>query len=72
MLEALAVRVAEAHAEAAADDHRLDVEQVDRGGNAGAERLDRALDQPHRHRVLAHERARPDAARRAGRGRASP
>ena len=41
----LHVALAEAHAEAAADDHRFRVEQVDRGGDAGPQRLDRAVDQ---------------------------
>ena len=54
----LDVRLAEAHAEPAADDHRLDVEQVDRGGDAGAERLERLVDQLARR------------ARRRGRARA--
>ena len=35
----LDVGLAEAHAEAAADDHRLEVEQVDRRGDPGPERL---------------------------------
>src|SRR4051812_45460395 len=65
VLEALAVRVAQAHAEPAAEHHGLDIEQVHRGGDAGAQRLDGAVDEPHRHRVLAHERAGPDAARQA-------
>src|SRR5215211_3057005 len=47
-------------ADRAAEDDRLDVEQVHRRGDAGAERLDGAVDEPHRHRVLAHQRAGPD------------
>src|SRR5215212_3993460 len=65
VLEPLAIRVAEAHAEPAAEHDRLDVEQVHRRGDAGAERLDGAVDEPHRHRVVADERARPDAAGQA-------
>src|SRR3954451_7831164 len=65
VLEALAVGVAEADAEPAAEHDRLDVEQVHRRGDAGAERLDRAVDQADRHRVVADERARPDAAGQA-------
>src|ERR1700750_2084841 len=53
---------AEADAEAAPEDHRFDVEQVDRGGDAGAERLDRALDQLLGELVPVVERALPDAA----------
>ena len=44
-VDRLHVGLAEADAEAAADDHRLGVEQVDGRGDAGAERLDRAVDQ---------------------------
>src|SRR5215218_9627919 len=65
VLEALAVGVAEAHPEAAAQHDRLDVEQVHGRGDARAERLDGAVDEPHRHRVLADERAGPDAAGQA-------
>ena len=53
-------RLAEAHAEPAADDHRLDVEQVDRRRDPGAERLDRFVDQLGRQLVVVLERVRPD------------
>src|SRR4051812_40101745 len=56
------VRVAEPDAQPAADDDRVDVEQVLRGGDAGAERGDRARHELHRHRVLRAQRAGPDAA----------
>src|SRR3954447_21027769 len=69
VLEPLAIRVAETHAEPAAEHDRLDVEQVHRRGDAGAERRDGAVDEPHRHRVLAHQRAGPDA---TGQAFASP
>ena len=58
----LHVALAEADAEAAADDHRLGVEQVDRRGDPGAERLDRAVDQLLGEVVAVVERALPDAA----------
>src|SRR3954452_19923451 len=72
VLEPLAIRVAETHAEPAAEHDRLDVEQVHRRGDAGAERRDGAVGavrEPHRHRVLAHQRAGPDA---TGQALASP
>src|SRR4051812_4093785 len=62
VLEALAVRVAEADPEPAAEHDRLDVEQVHGRRDARTERLDGAVDEPHRHRVMADERAGPDAA----------
>ena len=52
-------RLAEAHAQAAADDHGLDVEQVDRRGDAGAERLDRLVDELGGQLVLVLERPLP-------------
>ena len=58
----LHVALAEADAEAAADDHRLGVEQVDRRGDAGPERLDRAVDQLLGEVVAVVEGALPDAA----------
>src|SRR3954447_18693245 len=45
VLQSLAIGVAEANAEPAAEHDRLDVEQVRRRGDAGAERLDGAVDQ---------------------------
>src|SRR3954454_17189091 len=62
VLEPLAIRVAETHAEPAAEHDRLDVEQVHRRGDPRAQRVDGAVDEPHRHRVLAHQGTRPDAA----------
>src|SRR6185436_14794158 len=59
----LPVAAAEAVAETAAEDHRFRVEQVDGGGDPGAERLDRALDQLRRRMVAVVERSLPDAAR---------
>ena len=58
----LHVAVAEADAEPAADHHRLRVEQVDRRGDPGAERLDRAVDQLLGEVVAVVEGALPDAA----------
>ena len=58
-------------AEPAADDHRLDVEQVQRGRDAGAERLHRPVDQRRSRASSSLERARPDRRSSAGRGRAS-
>ena len=51
LTDALDVGLAEPRPEAAADDHGLHVEQVDRGGDPGAERLDRLVDQLRRERV---------------------
>src|SRR3954468_4027102 len=62
VLEPLSVRVAEAHAEPAAEHDRLDVEQVHRRGAPRPQRCEGAVDEPHRHRVLAHQGTRPDAA----------
>src|ERR1022692_1350948 len=56
---------AEAGAEAAADHDRVEIEQVDRRTDTGAERLHGAVDQPRRELVAAHERRGPDAARQA-------
>ena len=64
--------LAEPDAQPAADDDRLDVEQVLRGGDAGAERGDRAGHELHRHRVLARAARGPRRRWSAGRGRASP
>ena len=61
----LDVRLAEAHPEPAADDHRLGVEQVDRRGDPGAERLERPLHQLLGKRVGMLQRSLPDAAREA-------
>ena len=55
--------LAEAHPEPAADDHRLDVEQVDRRGDPGAERLERLVDQLLGELVVVVERPLPDPAR---------
>ena len=68
----LHVALAEADAEAAADDHRFGVEQVDRRGDAGAERLDRAVDQLLGEVVAVVERPLPDSACQARFARASP
>ena len=54
--------LAEADAEAAADDHGFGVDQVDGGGDPGPERLDRALDQLFGEVVAVVEGALPDAA----------
>ncbi len=59
--DALDPRLAEPDAEPAADYDRLGVEQVDRRGDAGAERLDRLLEQIDRHMVVAGQRPLPDA-----------
>ncbi len=56
------VALAEAHAEAAADDHRFGVEQVDRRGDPGAQRLDRTVDQLLGEVVAMVEGSLPDAA----------
>ena len=61
LADALDPRLAEPDAEPAADHDRLGVEQVDRGGDAGAERLDGVLEQLERHLVVAGQRALPDA-----------
>src|SRR6185437_14379236 len=45
--------------------HSLDIEQVDRGGDARAERPDRALDHLRCELVAFVERPRPDTAREA-------
>ena len=58
----LDVGLAEADPEPAADDHRLDVEQVDRRPDAGAERLQGAVDELLGHRVAVLERPLPDPA----------
>src|SRR5207342_799116 len=49
--------------EAAPDHDRLDVEEVDRGGDARAEGGDRPVDEHDGHVVAVLERAGPDAAR---------
>ena len=61
LADALHPRLAEPDPEPAADHDRLRVEQVDRGGDAGAERLDGLLEQLERHLVVAGQRALPDA-----------
>ena len=66
----LGQRLPEANAEPAADDHRLDVEQVDRRRDAGAERLDGTSISSVASLSSSLERARPDRARQPGRGRA--
>src|SRR6476469_2766592 len=58
----LHVALAEANAQPAADDHGFRVEQVDRGGDAGAERLDRPVDQLLGEVIAGVEGALPDAA----------
>ena len=60
------VGVAEPHAEAPADDHALDVDQVLGRGDTRPERDHGAVDQVVGELVAALERARPDAARQAG------
>ena len=60
LADALHPRLAEPDAEPAADHHGVRVEQVDRGGDAVAERLDRVLEQLERHLVVARQRALPD------------
>src|SRR5262249_18557584 len=57
------VGLAESDPDPAADDHRLDVEQVDRGGDPRSERLDRLIDQLDRQLVLLVQRPLPDPAR---------
>src|SRR3954454_11951402 len=52
----------EAADEAAADDDRLEVHEVDRRGDARAQRLDGAVNQLLRQRVVGLDRARPDSA----------
>ena len=62
MLEPLAVRVAEPHAEPAAEDHRLGIEQVTAEATpAPSASIARSMSS-HGHRVVAHQRARPDPA----------
>ena len=58
-------RIAEPHAQPAADDHALDVEHVHDRGDARAERTHRALDRSAREPVAVLERSRPDAAGQA-------
>ena len=62
LADALGIGLAEAHAEAAADDHALHVEHVQRRGDSGAERAQGALDH-------VRSRARPRARARAPRCR---
>src|SRR2546423_1498831 len=59
-------RLAEAHAQSAADDHRLDIEQVDGRGDARAECGDRFLEYFLRQLVVMLERPLPDAAGQPG------
>src|ERR1700738_4859558 len=61
----LGERIAETHAEATADDHRLDVEHVDDGGDPPGERLDGPLDDLNGELVAVLQGTRPDAARDA-------
>ena len=56
LLDLRAERLAEADAEAAAEDHHLGVEQVDGGGDPGAQRLDGPVDQLLGHLVVVLER----------------
>src|SRR3954471_14302816 len=75
VLEPLAIRVAETHAEPAAEHDRLDVEQVHRRGDAGAERRDGAVDEPpppRRRQGPPPRRRRPRAPRWRGRRAAPP
>src|SRR5256885_343605 len=55
----------QARAEAAADHNRLQVDQVDGRGGAGAEGLDRALDQPLGELVALFDRVRPHSTRQS-------
>src|SRR4051812_26454523 len=48
--------------EATADDHRLRIDQVDRRGDPGAERLHRPIDEPGGEVIAVLQRAIPDAA----------
>ena len=61
--DALGVGLAEADAQAAADDDRVDVEHVLDRGDAGAERRDGVVHELDGELVVAVQRARPDAAR---------
>ncbi len=60
--DSLRVGLSQPGAEPAADDHRLDVEQVDRRGDPGAECPDGAVDQLRRQRVLGLQSPLPDPA----------
>jgi hypothetical protein len=57
----LYIGFAEPHPDPAADHHRLGIEQVGGGGDPGPERLDRAVDQLRRKRVICMKRPLPDA-----------
>src|SRR4029450_421779 len=64
--DAVRVRLTKPRAESAADHDRFDIEEVDRGGDAGAERGDRAADERPRELVVLLEGAFPNAARQPG------
>src|SRR4051812_19279771 len=59
--QAVARRLAELDAHAAAEHHGLDVEQVDRAGHGRAERRVRAVEDLEGELVAVLDRARPDA-----------
>src|SRR4029453_18901249 len=61
--DAVRVRLTKPRAEPAAEHDRFDIEVVDRGSDAGAERGDRATDERDREFVVLLEGAFPNAAR---------